>query len=181
MTTTFGEVTRRGDRFDLDFERVYATTVEDVWSAVTEPERLARWMSRYTGDLRLGGRWQGMESGGTVYCSGTVTACDPPRRYVTTWEYAGEGPSAVEVTVAPHPEGAVLSLRHTGLVDVDYGPGWQTYLEQLDGDLPVAPSSVVDPERPEGIAWDERFTALRPRWEPRIAQARGAATRVDAV
>ncbi len=168
MTTTFGTVRRSGERFDLDFERVYATTVEDVWSAMTDPERLARWMGRYTGDLRLGGRWDALNDDGSVYSSGTVTACDPPRSYTTGWEYEGEPDSTLTIVVGEHPDGAVLTLRHEGLVDLEYGAGWQTYLERLDEALPVAPSSSVDPDRRPGVAWEERFAELQEVWGPRL-------------
>ncbi|MBO1753482.1 SRPBCC domain-containing protein, partial [Actinotalea sp. BY-33] len=93
--------------------------------------------------------------------------CEPPRRYTTTWEYAGESPSTVEVTVTEHPEGAVLTLRHTDLADAGYGAGWQAYLEQLARDRPAAASSAVDPDRPAGVSWDARFAALHAVWGPR--------------
>lgn len=175
MVRTFGEVVRRGERFDLSFERVYATTVEDVWSAVTEPERLARWMAPYTGELRLGGRWDALNDDGSVFCSGTVRDCEPPSRYVTSWEYPEETTSTVEVTVREHPEGALLRLEHRDLADVGYGAGWQTYLEQLDEALPPAPSSVTDPDRPRGVAWGERFAALHEAWAPRLTAPGGGA------
>src|SRR5690606_16693961 len=54
MTLTFGEVTRHGDRFTLDFERILDTDIDDAWSAVTQPERPARWMAPYTGAFTLG-------------------------------------------------------------------------------------------------------------------------------
>jgi uncharacterized protein YndB with AHSA1/START domain len=38
--------------------RVYDTTVEDLWDALTNPERLPRWFLPVSGDLRLGGRYQ---------------------------------------------------------------------------------------------------------------------------
>jgi uncharacterized protein YndB with AHSA1/START domain len=38
---------RMQDRFDTD--------IDDLWSALTEPGRLARWIAEVKGDLRLGG------------------------------------------------------------------------------------------------------------------------------
>lgn len=168
MTITFGDVVRRGDVFDLSFRRIYATSPEDVWSAVTERDRLARWMARYEGDLRLGGRWDALEDDGSVFCSGTVTECEPPRRYVTTWEYEGEPASTVTVEILEHPEGAELVLRHDGIAAIGYAAGWQTYLEQLDDSLRPAPSSPVDPERRTGIAWGDRYAQLDPVWRRRL-------------
>jgi len=43
-------VVRMQDRFDTD--------IDDLWSALTEPERLARWIGEFEGDLRLGGEYR---------------------------------------------------------------------------------------------------------------------------
>lgn len=162
--TPWGRVSRRGELFGLSFERIYSSTPEDVWEAVTDAERLARWMAPYRGDLRLGGRWEALDSEGSVFSWGTVSECEPPRRFVTSWEYEGEEPSRLEVLVEEHPEGARLKLRHEGVPDGGYGPGWQTYLEQLDEHVGLAPSAVVDPRRAPGVAWDERYEQLLAVW-----------------
>lgn len=168
MATAFGDVTRSGATFTLDFERVLATTVDDAWSAVTELERLRRWMAHYEGELRLGGTWRALSSDGSVFTTGTVLECTPPHRFVTTWHAVEENETRLIVTVEEHPEGALLRLRHEDLGSIFYGAGWQTYLEQLDDELGAAPSSIVDPERAPGVDWDERFTALREPWAVRL-------------
>ena len=38
------------DRFDTD--------IDDLWSALTDPRRLARWIGGVEGDLRLGGEFR---------------------------------------------------------------------------------------------------------------------------
>jgi uncharacterized protein YndB with AHSA1/START domain len=43
-------VVRMEDRFDTD--------IDDVWSALTDPRRLARWIGEVEGDLRLGGEYR---------------------------------------------------------------------------------------------------------------------------
>ena len=93
-----------------------------------------------------------------------MSECEPPRRFVTSWEYEGEEPSRLEVLVEEHPEGARLKLRHEGVPDGGYGPGWQTYLEQLDEHVGLAPSAVVDPGRAPDVAWDERYEQLLAVW-----------------
>jgi len=65
--TPWRRVSRRGELFGLSFERIYSSTPEDVWEAVTDAERLARWMAPYRGDLRLGGRWEALDSEGSVF------------------------------------------------------------------------------------------------------------------
>src|SRR5215831_3624182 len=60
--------------------RTYATTVGDLWDALTNPARLPRWFLPVSGDLRLGGRYQFEGNAG-----GEVTACEPPRYVAATW------------------------------------------------------------------------------------------------
>ena len=43
-------VVRMEDRFDTD--------IDDLWSALTDPGRLARWLGEVEGDLRLGGEFR---------------------------------------------------------------------------------------------------------------------------
>lgn len=38
--------------------QTFPTPIDDVWSAVTDPDRLPRWFAPVTGELRLGGRYQ---------------------------------------------------------------------------------------------------------------------------
>ena len=173
MSSLFGSVVRVGAGYDLEFERVLATDVDDLWSAITDPDRLVRWMNVYTGELRLGGTWQALLDDGSVYCTGTVTECDPPRSFVTTWHAIEEQASTLRVTVEPAPDGARLLLRHEGVQSIYYGPGWQTYLEQLDDYLGAAPSSESDPDRTPGVDWDARFTQLRGAWDERFGSLRG--------
>jgi uncharacterized protein YndB with AHSA1/START domain len=101
----------------------YPTTVDDLWEACTQPDRLARWFAPVTGDLRLGGRYQ-VEGN----ASGQVIACEPPRSFTVTWELGGDS-SQVAVRLAPEGERARLTLEHEHTGDADspfwaqFGPG----------------------------------------------------------
>jgi uncharacterized protein YndB with AHSA1/START domain len=56
LDTRRGVVTREPDgRQRLEFRRSWADPIEDVWSALTEPDRLARWIGRYDGERAAGG------------------------------------------------------------------------------------------------------------------------------
>lgn len=105
----------------------YPTTVEDLWDACTNPERLPRWFAPVTGDLELGGRYQ-VEGN----ANGTITACQPPKSFSATWEF-GDGVSYIEVRVDPVDDGARLTLEHRGDVPREFlttygagatGVGW---------------------------------------------------------
>src|SRR5258708_29540952 len=67
-------VVRMEDRFDTD--------IDDVWSALTDPSRLARWYGEVEGDLRLGGEFRVRVFASGWEGTGRVEACEPPRRLV---------------------------------------------------------------------------------------------------
>ncbi|QAY73367.1 hypothetical protein ET445_08425 [Agromyces protaetiae] len=149
--------------FLLELDEVYATDPADLWHAITTPERLARFMATYRGDLRLGGRWQALTVDGELYCDGEVTACDAPRTFTTTWQVVGEQPTLLTVTLEPYGAGTRLSLRHEHVTRLDYGPGWHTYLESLAWHL-ADPGAAKDRER-----FGRRFAELEPGYAARFA------------
>lgn len=118
--------------------RVYDTAVEDLWQALTTPERLARWFLPVEGDLKLGGRYQLKGNAG-----GTITRCDPPEALDVTWEFMG-GMSWVNLRLAPEGQKARLVLEHIAPKDgigkehfEKYGPGatgigWDLALRGLE-------------------------------------------------
>ncbi|MCY4012562.1 MAG: SRPBCC family protein [Gammaproteobacteria bacterium] len=100
--------------------RSYATTVEDLWDAVTNAERIARWFLPISGDLEVGGRYQLEGNAG-----GTITHCERPSFLALTWEFGGDV-SWVEVRLAEDGPGARLALTHTALLTDhwhEFGPG----------------------------------------------------------
>ncbi|GGJ88622.1 activator of HSP90 ATPase [Pilimelia anulata] len=105
---------------DLVAGRRYAAPIEDVWDAITNPERIPRWLLPVSGDLRAGGRYQLQGNAG-----GVIRECVPPRRLALTWEFGG-GVSWVEAVLAPADGGTDLELRHVNHIDDhwdEYGPG----------------------------------------------------------
>ena len=101
--------------------RHYDATLEDVWDAVTNRERIPRWFLPISGDLVLGGRYQLEGNAG-----GTITACERPSRVALTWEFDRDV-SWVEVHLLDDGAGrARLMLTHTAHVSehwAEYGPG----------------------------------------------------------
>lgn len=122
VTRTVSEVERAGKPArDVTLERIYATTAEDLWDAVTNPDRIPRWFLPISGELNVGGRYH-LEGN----ASGTITECEPPRYLAATWEFGG-GVSWIEVAVTPEGNGrARLTLSHICPVDdhwEQFGPG----------------------------------------------------------
>jgi uncharacterized protein YndB with AHSA1/START domain len=86
-----------GEAYTMELRRRYDAPVDDVWNAITDPERLARWLKPVTGDLRLGGAFA--LDGGE---HGEVLRCDPPRLLRVSWLFgpeADEWPGTSEVEV----------------------------------------------------------------------------------
>jgi len=133
--------------------RTYNTTVEDVWDAITNAERIPRWFLPVSGDLRLGGRYQLEGNAG-----GEITRCEPPRHLALTWEYGGEI-SWVGVRLVGDPQGGTrLELEHLAHVSDErweqFGPGavgvgWDLTLLGLH--QYVSTGATVDPQ--QALAW----------------------------
>ncbi|SDH36866.1 SRPBCC family protein [Nonomuraea jiangxiensis] len=109
----------------LLLRRTYDASIEDVWSACTDPDQIGRWLIPIEGDLRLGGTFQLKGNAG-----GEILRCERPHVIKVTWTF-GEGmPTEVEVRLAPGGDGGtVLELEHAAPAEtVDgtvrmYGPG----------------------------------------------------------
>ena len=105
----------------VTLSRSDATTLEGLWDAVTNAERIPRWFSPISGSLELGGRYQLEGNAG-----GTITSCQPPAHFAVTWEFAGDV-SWVKVRVSDEATGRPrLTLTHTALPSSHwdtYGPG----------------------------------------------------------
>ena len=123
------------DRGAVRVEDVYATTIEDLWEACTEPDRLARWIADVSGDLKVGGGFTARFTSGWEG-SGRVDVCDRPHRLlVTTWEdEAQDQESTIEATLEAVAGGTRLVIEERGMpVDqlAAYGAGWQVHAEDL--------------------------------------------------
>jgi uncharacterized protein YndB with AHSA1/START domain len=102
--------------------REFDTSVEDVWSACTDADRISRWFLPVSGDLRLGGRYQLEDNAG-----GEILLCEPPRLLRVSWVFGDLPASEVEVRLTPSGSGSVFELEHIGIADQpmwsQFGPG----------------------------------------------------------
>jgi uncharacterized protein YndB with AHSA1/START domain len=106
--------------------QVYPSGIDDVWNAVTTPERITRWFLPLSGDLRVGGRYQFEGNAG-----GEVLECTPPSDgragYRATWEYGG-GVTWVAVELqAVDARHTRFELIHTARVDDVPSEFWELY------------------------------------------------------
>jgi uncharacterized protein YndB with AHSA1/START domain len=114
-------VLEAGEARTVTISQTYDVTIEDLWDACTNPERIPRWFLPISGDLRLGGHYQ-LEGN----ASGTIERCDPPRSFAATWEFGG-GVTWIEVRLEPQTDGATqLEIEHIAFADErweQFGPG----------------------------------------------------------
>lgn len=123
--------------------QTYPCPIDDVWNAVTSPDRIARWFLPITGELKLGGRYQLEGNAG-----GDVQECAAPAggdraHFKVTWEYGG-GISWLTVRLAGvDGDHTRLELEHVAHAD----------------DIPEGMWEQIGPAG-TGIGWDSGLLGL---------------------
>ncbi|GIG23145.1 hypothetical protein Cch01nite_38690 [Cellulomonas chitinilytica] len=162
MTTDpHGTLATDAEGTTVRFERWYPTSVDDLWSALTERDRVGRWLGALHGDLRTGGRFELRMGddlpGADQNATGEVVACDPPHGFAVSWAFPGEAETCVRATLRPDGDGVVLVLVHSGLTlsaARGYGGGWHASLDLLDDAVAGRPAR----------SWQEAFEAALPAY-----------------
>jgi uncharacterized protein YndB with AHSA1/START domain len=143
-TRILGSLGSAGGTGVVRVEDRYDTDIDDLWSALTDPGRLARWYGRVEGDLRPGGEFRLCVESAGMDCTGSVEACEPPRRLlVTTREtdesyQGGQGvppfDEVIEATLPADGDQTILVIEVRGM-PLDkiafYGAGWRIHAETL--------------------------------------------------
>jgi len=133
--TQLGTITEVDGRHVLVQTRQFAAPVEDVWAAVTEPERLARWIGTWTGDPAAGSvhfrmLFEGDEHEGE---SMEIRVCEPPHRLHLT-SRVGDEVWLLELDLSHEDGVTTLTFSQPGVAKEqvgEVGPGWDYYLDRL--------------------------------------------------
>jgi uncharacterized protein YndB with AHSA1/START domain len=150
-------VVRMEDRFD--------TGIDDLWSALTDPGRLARWYGEVEGDLRLGGEFRARVHASGWEGTGRVEACEPPRHLLVAVKENDEpDEQVIEATLTAAGDQTILVLEERGMPLehlAGYGSGVQVHIEDLA-------AHIAGRERCDaGVRWGE----LMPAYEDLAAKA----------
>lgn len=175
-TGTTREITTAADCFGLSMSRTYAASAPDLWSAWTEPDRLARWLGRPFGELREGGSLRLVKAGPdsvepphgvTDSCADIIVLhCRAPERLTVRWAWGDEPPSIVDLVLTPlDAERTVLHLDHV-VLDQDnataYGAGWEGFLARLDAVVAGTDSQFESIEPQLKPMWESALSIARP-------------------
>ena len=137
-------------------ESLYDTDIEDLWTALTDPRRLSRWVADVEGDLRIGGvfrarftsDWEG---------SGRVDVCERPTRLVVTM-IGEDGETVIEARLTYEANQTRLVIEDRGIPLGElaaHGAGWQAHAEDLSAHLAGR----------ESADWKTRWLELTPSYQ----------------
>jgi uncharacterized protein YndB with AHSA1/START domain len=130
-----GRIARIDDRLTLFVTRTFPAPIEDVWAAVTEPERLARWLGTWSGDPATGHvtfrmLFEGDRAGEEEM---DIRECDEPRRLAVT-SRVGQQRWYLDVDLSEADGVTTLAFSQPDVDPEDVlsvGPGWEFYLDRL--------------------------------------------------
>lgn len=159
MTEELATFRTEGGGVALRFERAYDATPDEVWSAVTEPQSIRRWLFAEAAlEPRVGGVFQLVWSE-DERTGGAVLVWEPPHVLEVEWN-EDEIRSVLRIEILASSEGAVVVLDHRNVTPdtaVGLGAGWHSHLDALGE---ILAGRETDAER-----WRPRYEALRPEYE----------------
>jgi len=123
----------------LRIEDRFRADIDDAWSALTEPRRLAHWYGEVEGDLEQGGTYSARLFASGWEGTGRVEACEPPGRLVVVSRDPDEPHENVtEVTLTVQGAETVVVVDQRGLpleLLWAYAAGMQIHVEDLGDHL----------------------------------------------
>ena len=178
------DVRRTGETVTVVMRRTYQAEPEELWDALTDPERMRRWFMPVTGELKVGGTFQLEGNAG-----GEILECEPPKRFKVTF---GGPTSLLELRLLPGAgDSTELELEHSmsdapapgGSGALWVGPGWDGGFLALGlyvaGEIAEGTDPVAMADSPEVIkfneqsvrAWIEAIRATGTTTEEDLAEA----------
>lgn len=153
-------------------EDVYDTDIDDLWQACTDPERLARWIAKVSGDLRVGGSIHAVFTS-TWTGPARIDACEKPHHLLLTTEPDTSDEAQIEAWLSEERSRTRLVVEQRGLPLERlhfHGAGWQAHLEDLGRSLggSTVPGTELWTEQSPEPGWRTRWTELTPTYEQMV-------------
>jgi uncharacterized protein YndB with AHSA1/START domain len=157
----------------LKIQRLLPGPIERVWAYLTESKLRRKWLAAGEMNMKVGAPfefvWRNDELtdppgkrpagfGDEHRMTSRITALDPPRRLVFTWEGSGD----VSFELEPKGVDVLLTVIHRRLANREtmrmVGPGWHMHLDVL--------AALARGKTPEAF-WDG-WTRLRKEYDQRL-------------
>ena len=147
MTAHDGRVLVDGNRAVLQFERRLPYSVEQVWTAITDPQHRGKWLGRTVIDPRQGGTIETVASGPPLppdrkRMTGRILVWDPPHVFEHEWLQPIVQPGVVRFELHPEGTGTLLRFSHRGLSSPNangFRTGMHAYFDRLAAHLAGEP------------------------------------------
>jgi len=130
-----GRVLLTASGADLVIERSFRAPVEDVWNSIVEPDSMARWFGRWSGDAGPG-KYVTLQLGFEKDAPPSqvlIEGCRPPAHLAVRLK-DDHGDWRLELTLEQHGDSTRLRfVQHLAdpALAGDAGPGWEYYLDML--------------------------------------------------
>lgn len=146
-----------GGKGAVRMEDLYDTDADDLWSALTDPRRLAQWVASVTGELCLGG-WIHARFTSGWDGPGRIDVCQAPHRLVVTMSPGTPDETVIDATLTPEDDKTRLVIEERGIPLGElpfHGAGWQAHVDDLTAHI----------HGRETGDWRTRWTALTPTYQ----------------
>lgn len=153
----------------VEFTRTFKAPIEHVWAAVTESDRLARWIGGWTGDPADGSVLfrMGFEGDDATAERMQIDQCEPPRVLRLTSSAPADDPEQewkFRITLTED-AGVTTLLFAQDVPDPamaeGVGPGWDYYLDRL-----VVAEGGGDPAT---VNWDDYYPTFSEHYRAAFA------------
>lgn len=135
----------------VTFTREFNTSREVVWAAMTEPERLQRWIGTWSGDPTSGSVTFCITADGEDACDEPITILDytPPESLHIHWQV---DKSLWDITLQLTEVHNVTTLNFCQIFTGDQGlemisTSWEFFLDRL--------THVVNNQDPDSVNWED--------------------------
>jgi uncharacterized protein YndB with AHSA1/START domain len=135
---TLGTLRAADGKGIVRLEKRIQTDIDDLWSALTDPGRLASWLGEVAGELRQGGEFRARYFASGWDGTGRVEVCERPQRLLILTKSPDEPDGVIEATLAADGDRTILVVEDRGLPleqIAAYGAGDQIHVEDLDAYL----------------------------------------------
>ncbi|MFC7465757.1 SRPBCC family protein [Brachybacterium sp. GCM10030252] len=145
---------------EVRIERRFRAPIDDVWAAMTEPERLQRWIGRWEGDPATGrvAFFMTAEGDDVEPEEFAITECSPPHRFAADTS-VGDGAWHLRFELS-HEDGITTVVFAQALGDDplgSVGPGWEYYLDRL--------ARTLEGEDADDVDWHSYYPSMSEYYE----------------